>query len=137
MPQTFSFVGVKSQNEFMNYKQQVKGLCNAYKLDVEREKFKLGSLDSMLLNLEKSKKLEQMTENFMKKVEKAYQDLIPDKRLVDNKLEGSVGQQNLDKYLSQFVWNEGKFPRSASLFDQINQMEAELQEMDKRFKILQ
>ena len=46
----------------------------------------------MLLNLEKSKKLEQMTENFMKKVEKAYQDLVPDQRLVDNKLEGSMGQ---------------------------------------------
>lgn len=60
-------------------------------MDVEREKFKLGSLDSMLLNLEKSKKLETNTENFMKKVEKAYQDLVPNKRLVDNKLEGSMG----------------------------------------------
>lgn len=91
----------------------------------------------MLLNLEKAKKLETISENFMKKVEKAYQDLVPEKRLVDNKLEGSMGQQSIDKYLSQFVWNEGKFPRSASLFDQINQMDAELQEMDKRFKILQ
>lgn len=65
-------MGVKSQNEFQNYKQNVKGLCTTYKIDIEREKFKLGSLDSMLLNLEKSKKLEQITENFLKKVEKAY-----------------------------------------------------------------
>lgn len=117
MSQTFSIVGVKSANEFMSYKQHVKGLCNTYKMDADKEKFKLGSLDSMLLNLEKAKKLETTTENFMKKVEKAYQDLVPDKKLVDNKLEGSMGQQSVEKYLSQFKWNEGKFPRSASLFD--------------------
>ena len=83
---------MKSANEFPAYKQTVKGLCNTFKIEVEREKFKLGSLDSMLLNLEKSKKLEVNAENFIKKVEKAYQDLVPNKRLVDNKLEGSMGQ---------------------------------------------
>lgn len=91
----------------------------------------------MLLNLEKSKKIEQTSENFLKRVEKAYQDLIPDKKLIDNTLDTTVGQKKLEKYLIQFEWDEGKFPRSASLFDQISQMEYKLQEMDKRFKILQ
>lgn len=91
----------------------------------------------MLLNLEKGKKIEQGTENFLKRVEKAYQDLGSDKKLVDNTLDTSVGPKKLDKYLTSFEWDEGKFPRSASLFDQISQMEYKLQEMDKRFKILQ
>lgn len=53
----------------------------------------------MLLNLEKAKKLETTNENFLKWVEKAYQELIPDKKLIDNTLDTTVGQKKLEKYL--------------------------------------
>lgn len=56
----------------MKYKQHSKGLANSYLINFEMEKFKLGSLDSMLLNLEKAKKIEVNVENYMKRVEKAY-----------------------------------------------------------------
>ncbi len=42
----------------MKYKQYVKGMSNSFLVGLSMERFKLGSLDSMLLNLEKSKKLE-------------------------------------------------------------------------------
>lgn len=91
MSSTFTICGVKSNNEFTKYKVHTKGLCTSYKVDFDMSKFKLGSLDSMLLNLEKAKKIDQQTENFLKRIEKAYSDIIPDKKLIDNTLDTSVG----------------------------------------------
>lgn len=36
-----------------------------------------------------------------------------------------------------FEWDEKRFPRSASLFDQVNQLDEKLNNMDKGLKIKQ
>lgn len=139
MPQSIAIVGVKSNKngELMNLKKCLKGLTTCYEMRVKSDRFKLGSLDSMLLNLERTKKLESLSENFLKRIEKIYTEISPDKSLVNNKLDSNVGPKDIDIFLKKFEWDDIRFPRSGSLFDQIKHMEEKLKSMDKNLKIKQ
>jgi V-type H+-transporting ATPase subunit C len=106
-------------------------------MNVKSDRFKLGSLDSMLLNLERAKKLESLSENFLKRIEKIYLEISSDKSLVTNKLDSNVGPSDITKFLTKFEWDDVRFPRSSSLFDQIKHMEEKLQSMEKNLKIKQ
>ena len=61
------------------------GKC--YEMTIKDNRFKLGSLDSMLINLEKIKKLEVQSANFLKRIKKIYNDVAPGKDLTKNKLD--------------------------------------------------
>lgn len=139
MPQSIAIVGVKtnSSSELMNVKKCLKGMTQAFEMRVKSDRFKLGSLDSMLLNLERTKKLEGLSENFLKRIEKIYLEISPDKSLVNNKLDSNVGPKDIDIFLKKFEWDDIRFPRSGSLFDQIKHMEEKLKGMEKNLKIKQ
>jgi V-type H+-transporting ATPase subunit C len=141
MSQSISIVGVKSESksnmEINELKKNLKGIATCYEMNVKSDRFKLGSLDSMLLNLERAKKLESLSENFLKRIEKIYLEISSDKSLVTNKLDSNVGPSDITKFLTKFEWDDVRFPRSSSLFDQIKHMEEKLQSMEKNLKIKQ
>ncbi len=139
MPQSISIIGVKSasMDEYLTVQKTLKGMARCYEMKVKDNRFKLGSLDSMLLNLEKIKKLELTTENFLKRIDKMYLDICPDKNLVNNKLDSNVGPKDIDIFLKKFEWDDIRYPRSASLFDQIKHIEDKLRNMEKNLKIKQ
>ncbi len=88
----------------------------------------------MLINLEKVKKLETNTTNFLKRIMKIYQEIAPEKDLYVNKLDSNVGPKNIDIFLRKFEWDDVRYPRSSSLFDQIKHIEEKLQNMQKNLK---
>ena len=90
----------------------------------------------MLINLEKIKKLEISCENFLKRTIKIYEE-ISDKNLIENKLDSNVGPKTLEMFIKKFEWDDVRYPRSSSLFDQINHMIDKLEYMDKNIKIKQ
>jgi hypothetical protein len=74
-----SFVGVKSKDnsELNKIQGLLKSLGRCFPLKVQDSRFKLGSLDSMLINLEKIKKLETASENLLKRIFKVYLEVEP------------------------------------------------------------
>jgi len=71
----------------------------------------------MLINLEKIKKLEVQSANFLKRIKKIYADVAPGKDLLKNKLDSNVGPKSTDIFLRKFEWDDVRYPRSSSLFD--------------------
>lgn len=71
----------------------------------------------MLINLEKVKKLEVQSANFLKRIKKIYSDVAPGKDLQKNKLDSNVGPKSTDIFLKKFEWDDVRYPRSSSLFD--------------------
>lgn len=106
-------------------------------MQVKDERFKLGSLDSMLLNLEKAKKLEGQGQNFLKRIAKIYAEIVPTKNLYENKLDSNVGPKDIEVFLRKFEWDDIRYPRSASLFDQIGNISDKLNNMEKNLKMKQ
>ncbi len=53
----------------------------ANEVQVSKERFKLGSLDTMLQALDKINRSENFSDNILKRVEKAFGELEPDKSL--------------------------------------------------------
>jgi len=71
----------------------------------------------MLINLEKIKKLEVQSANFLKRIRKIYNEVAPGKDLSKNKLDSNVGPKSIDIFLRKFEWDDVRYPRSSSLFD--------------------
>ncbi len=86
-------------------------------MKVKDDRFKLGSLDSMLNNLEKINKLETFADSFVKRIKKMYSEVCPKKELIKNKLDSNVGPKSIDVFLKKFEWDDVRYPRSSSLFD--------------------
>jgi V-type H+-transporting ATPase subunit C len=91
----------------------------------------------MLINLEKIKKLETASENLLKRIFKVYLEVEPEKNLSDQKLTSNVGPKKVDQLLKKFEWDDVKFPRSSSLFDQIKHLQEKLQTTEKSLKLKQ
>ena len=140
MPQAVALLGVKADKDQGLLKLQGalrnQGSLNEVKLDAS--KFKLGSLDSMLLNLERTKKIEMVNENFLKKIEKIYGELYPEKRLTSYKLDSKdFGPIDIEKFLKKFDWDDIRYPRTASLSDQVKHIEEKVNAMEKNLKVKQ
>lgn len=137
MSKSVSLAAVKtSKNDGMLTAERVlRGIGKPIEIRLEADRFKLGSLDTMLLGLERITKCETMCETFLKRTDKAYQDLVPEKTLASQKLESKdLGSVTLEKFLTQFVWDDIRFPRSSGLFDQIRAIEEKLESLDKNMK---
>ena len=140
MPTSIAFIGVKEDknNGILKVKGALRGSVTVSEMKLEDSRFKLGSLDSMLLNLERSKKVEMNSENFLKRLEKTFTDLQPEKKLtsynLDSKTYGSIDIKN---FVNKFEWDDIKYPRSASLTDQIKHIEDKLSAMEKNLRVKQ
>ena len=74
MSKQLSILGVKNQHEsgLRVVEQVLPSWAKAVEMRIEKERFKLGSLDTMLQSLDRITKQEQMSEAFLKKLEKLY-----------------------------------------------------------------
>lgn len=90
---------------------------DAKMLSIEQEKFKMGTQDNSIRNLDQIIKLESTSEGILKKIEKAYTDIDPKNKVKNLKVESrsSGGQVEIGKYLENFVWDDTKYPRNQSL----------------------
>ena len=105
-------------------------------VNLEHQVFKFGSLDLMLQGLEKITKFEQLTENFLKKIEKISLEVSPQTNLYTHYVESKdKGQISVTKYLLNFSWDDFRYPRAPHLNDQIKNFEERLESMEKNFKI--
>lgn len=137
MSKSVSLAAVKTvRNEgYLTAERVLRGTAKVIEIKLEAEKFKLGSLDTMLMGLERVTKCEGVCEGFLKRTDKLFQDLVPDKTLVGQKIESKdLGSVSLEKFLTNFVWDDIRFPRSSSLFDQIKAIEEKLESLDKNMK---
>ena len=140
MPQSFALIGVKAEKDQGLLKVQgvLRNTVTLSEVKLDGSKFKLGSLDSMLLNLERSKKIEMITENFLKRIEKVQTDLNPEKKLTSYKLESKdYGPIDIEKFLKKFDWDDIRYPRTAALSDQIKHIEDKVASMEKNMKVKQ
>jgi len=140
MPQSVAFIGVKADKDqgLLKVQGALRNAVVLSEIKLDGSKFKLGSLDSMLLNLERAKKIEMVTENFLKRIEKAHTDLCPDKKLTSYKLDSKdFGPIDIEKFLKKFDWDDIRYPRTASLSDQIKNIEEKIASMEKNIKVKQ
>jgi len=140
MPQTVGLIGIKTEKDqgLMTLQNLVRNQATINEIKLDGSKFKLGSLDSMLLNLERTKKIEMVGDNFLRRIEKIYTELYPEKKLTSYKLESKdFGPIDIEKFLKKFDWDDIRYPRTASLSDQIKHIEEKVASMDKNMKIKQ
>ncbi len=85
--------------------------------------------------MEKIKKLENSSANFLKRIRKMYNEVAPGKDLSKHKLDSNVGPKSIDIFLKKFEWDDVRYPRSSSLFDQIKHIQEKMRSMEKNLKI--
>jgi len=140
MPQAVALIGLKADKDqgLLKLQGALRNQATLNEVKLDGSKFKLGSLDSMLLNLERTKKIELISENFLKRIEKVYSDLYPDKKLTSYKLESKdFGPIDIEKFLKKFDWDDIRYPRTAALSDQIKHIEDKVAAMEKNLKVKQ
>lgn len=91
-------------------------------MDIDSENFYLGTLNSMMMNLDELSKYEVLCDNLLKKVEKIYAEVSKggplNEKLIENKQFGNV---SLYKFLKNFQWDDLKFPRSGDIIQPIKE----------------
>lgn len=140
MSKSVSIVGVKSVSK--NGKQTVVNALpssvKVFQLDLAMERFKMGSLDSMLQGLDRVTRLEMQAENFMKRIEKIFAELEPEKNLYALTIDVMhAGPVTLLKYLQNFAWDDSSYPRGSALQNQIKMMEEKMESLDKILRLRQ
>lgn len=138
MSKNVSLVGVKSVEK--NGKRMLQGCLPSFvklhDIDIEMNRFKLGSLDAMLQGLDRVIRLEQHCESFLKRIEKVYSELDPEKNLYGLTIDAPHGGQvTLLKYLEKFSWDDSNFGRTGSLPNQLKNFEDKIESLDKTLKI--
>eukprot|EP01017_Pseudomicrothorax_dubius_P040877 TRINITY_DN647_c0_g1_i1.p1 TRINITY_DN647_c0_g1~~TRINITY_DN647_c0_g1_i1.p1 ORF type:complete len:383 (+),score=120.89 TRINITY_DN647_c0_g1_i1:137-1285(+) len=102
-------------------------------LNVERERFKLGNLDILMLLIDQLVKIESNTDSLIKRIEKQYHDLEEKKesRLV---IETMAGQVELGKYVMDFKWDDSKFARNKPVTEVVKLVQVKVDDIDRQFR---
>ena len=140
MSKSVSIVSVKSTDN--SGKRQIQNALPSsikiYDVEIEMGRFKLGSLDAMLQGLDRITKLETQTENFLKRLEKIYSELEPEKSLYSLTIDVlHAGPITLLKYLQNFTWDDSNYSRNSTLPNQIKMIEEKMESLDKILRIRQ
>lgn len=91
------------------------------KVDLNLDEFYLGSLNSMMMNLDELSKMELQCEVFQKKIEKIYLEVADDDAPLNTKKigDGSQMEKGLHDYLKTFDWDAFRFSRSGNIIQPI------------------
>jgi len=82
--------------------------------------------------------LETQIENFLKRLEKTYSELEPEKSLYSLTIDVlHAGPVTLLKYLQNFTWDDSNYSRNSTLPNQIKMVEEKLESLDKILRIRQ
>lgn len=102
-------------------------------VNLDGENFHLGSLNTMMMNLDELVKYELQCDNLLKKVEKIYNEISTGGSLSSKKIDSKhLGSVSIYKYLKNFEWDEIKFPRSGDIIQPIKE---KLVSLDKSVKV--
>ena len=140
MSKTVAIVGVKGSggSGVRQVQSVLPGWVKSFEVQLERERFKLGSLDTMLQGLDRISKCELGAENFLKRIEKVFGETNPEKSLFSFNIEAKdKGQIPVAKFLQNFSWDDIRYPRSAALNDQVRNIEEKLDSMEKNMRLKQ
>ena len=92
-------------------------VCN---VEINGENFHLGSLNSMMMNLDELNKLDNQCEVLIRKIEKVYTEHSTEAPLNNRKIDTkNLGNVKIKDYLQNFEWDDLKFPRSGNIIQPI------------------
>ena len=91
-----------------------KSIADGKEIAMERNRFKVANLDTLMLVNDKLLKLEGGLEGFLKKVDRQYLDL-QEKQAHDWHIKAGEREVTVPKFLYEFKWNEAKYPRNYPL----------------------
>jgi V-type H+-transporting ATPase subunit C len=111
-----------------------KGVGDGAELNIERDRFKMGNLDTLMFMNDKLIKLESNVESLLKKIDRQFLDLNDQ---VGHKWEIKCadGLVALDKFISRFKWNDSRFPRSHPLNKLVEMFEGKLNSYESELRI--
>lgn len=91
-----------------------KSIADGKEIYIDRNKFKLANLDTLMMVNDKLIRVEAGIEAFLKKVDKQYLDL-QEKNSHEWYIKSGDKEYTVAKYLYNFNWNDSKYPRSYTL----------------------
>jgi archaellum component FlaC len=97
-------------------------LGECHQVNINHEDFYLGTLNTMMMNLDDLAKYEQLCDNLIKRVEKTYGEISQGGPLNEKQVENKrVGNVSMYKFLKEFEWDDLKFPRSGDIIQPIKE----------------
>eukprot|EP01016_Furgasonia_blochmanni_P008801 TRINITY_DN13630_c0_g1_i1.p1 TRINITY_DN13630_c0_g1~~TRINITY_DN13630_c0_g1_i1.p1 ORF type:complete len:337 (-),score=140.06 TRINITY_DN13630_c0_g1_i1:277-1287(-) len=100
-------------------------------LTIERDKFRYGNLDSLMLINDQLAKLDLTMESLLKRIEKQYSELETKKELNVATNTGNLAPQ---RYVNEFKWDDSKFPRNKQFAEILKLLHMRMEDVDKLFK---
>lgn len=92
------------------------------RVNMDSEDFYLGTLNTMMMNLDELSKYEVLCDNLLKKVEKTYTEVSQGGPLNEKQIESKrLGNVSMYRFLKNFEWDDLKFPRSGDIIQPIKE----------------
>lgn len=91
-----------------------KSIADGQEVFLDRKKFKLANLDTLMMVNDKLLKLENLMESFLKKIDRQYLDL-QEAQAHEWYVKSGDKDITIPKFLRSFNWNDSKYPRSYPL----------------------
>ena len=91
-----------------------KSIADGKEILLERNRFKVANLDTLMLVNDKLLKLEGGLEGFLKKIDRQFLDL-QEKQAHDWYVKSGDKEVSVSNFLYGFKWNDSKYPRSYPL----------------------
>ena len=111
----------------------VGNLGECYQVNINHDDFYLGTLNTMMMNLDELAKYELLCDNLIKRVEKTYGEVSQGGPLNEKQVENKrVGNVSMYKFLKEFEWDDLKFPRSGDIIQPIKE---KLTSLEKSLKM--
>lgn len=111
-----------------------KNIGEHYKLQVDKMRFKIGTLDQLMELNESLNKVDAMLDGTVKKIEKQAKELLSQ----DLMIEVSHGQKmQVEDYIKNFKWEDNKYPRARSLVELSGMIAERMRTIDGDLKKVQ
>lgn len=108
--------------QFNSLKAGVGNLGECHRVNINHDDFYLGTLNTMMMNLDELSKYEILCDNLIKRVEKTYNEVSVGGPLNEKQVENKrVGNVSMYKFLKEFEWDDLKFPRSGDIIQPIKE----------------
>lgn len=108
-----------------------KSIGQLLSITVDKNKFKIGTLDSLMELNDSLGKIDMMLENTVRKVEKQAREITADE---DFKIMNNDGKFEVKDYIKQFRWDDMRLPRSKSLDDIAKALQDKMKSIDNDMK---
>lgn len=108
-------------------------VADGKEINIDRSKFKMCNLDTLIKINDKLLNLELGIEGFLRKVDRQYLELL-EKPRNDWFIKLADLEYTVPSYLYNFVWNEAKFPRTLTLCKIADVIQTKLSTLESQFR---